>query len=345
MATQFKCIDKFRDRQGNIIGYRLQSSSGSIFDVDSDTLKYKIKSGQSEVINLTLTSDNRLISTQPNNKEDNKIDIARIKQQNKDNKLYVRYQRIFDTMGIDVLAAVYMSLPKEGDTVEDILQRSFCISREFKADILYNLNMLIGNIDEFLGSSNQIYKVSEHSFGGRESSIRIPILLLHKNGELKLVAAGELSYVYIATQDIMEQINKEAKKSLAVFTLNGSSQPVVTKVGTNINDKEASLLASRIIESDLRNWVGKESTKNVLNSMNKVDAKIKLQAAGVSTLAMPFSVAMLVGAVGGCVVEAFTEPWDNKKFKEGAEAITAMQLGPVGIAALKAKQKNNNQKK
>ena len=56
-----KCIQKFRDKNNIIIGYRIIDQNGNTKDVSSESLKQAIQQGKVEVINLTLTSDNRLI--------------------------------------------------------------------------------------------------------------------------------------------------------------------------------------------------------------------------------------------------------------------------------------------
>ena len=56
-----KCIQKFRDKNTVIIGYRIVDQNGNMKDVSSESLKQVIQQGRLEVINLTLTSDNRLI--------------------------------------------------------------------------------------------------------------------------------------------------------------------------------------------------------------------------------------------------------------------------------------------
>lgn len=58
---QAKCIEKFRDKQGRIYGYRLIDLNGKTQDVTPDNLKNAIKTGKINIVNLTLTSDNRLI--------------------------------------------------------------------------------------------------------------------------------------------------------------------------------------------------------------------------------------------------------------------------------------------
>ena len=54
-------IEKFKDKQGRIIGYRLEDENGLTKDFKSEDIKQNIRSGNLEVINLKLTTDNRLI--------------------------------------------------------------------------------------------------------------------------------------------------------------------------------------------------------------------------------------------------------------------------------------------
>lgn len=61
MAVKCTCIEKFRDKQGRIKGYRLQDQQGKCIDVTPDNLKMAIFGKQFNVINLQLTSDGRLI--------------------------------------------------------------------------------------------------------------------------------------------------------------------------------------------------------------------------------------------------------------------------------------------
>jgi len=69
---QAKCIQKFRDRQGKIYGYRLQDINDQIRDVEPNDLKRAIASNQIEVVNLTLISDGRLVDKKPVNQLQNK---------------------------------------------------------------------------------------------------------------------------------------------------------------------------------------------------------------------------------------------------------------------------------
>lgn len=64
-----KCVSKFRDRNSKIIGYKLLDLNGKTQDIRSENLKGAIKRGEVNVVNLTLTSDNRLVDKQLENSE------------------------------------------------------------------------------------------------------------------------------------------------------------------------------------------------------------------------------------------------------------------------------------
>jgi hypothetical protein len=68
-SIQVKCIEKFRDKNNTIVGYRLADINGKTIDVKPDTLKNFIRTGQINVVNLTLTSDNRLLSCETKQSE------------------------------------------------------------------------------------------------------------------------------------------------------------------------------------------------------------------------------------------------------------------------------------
>lgn len=64
---QAKCIQKFRNKSNQIIGYKLQDSQGKTKDLTPQQLKDAIHTKQIQVLNLTLTSDNRLVDTKHSN--------------------------------------------------------------------------------------------------------------------------------------------------------------------------------------------------------------------------------------------------------------------------------------
>ena len=60
-AIQAKYLTKIRDKHNNIVGYTIMDKGGKTINIKADELKQLIKEGKVEVINLTLTSDNRLV--------------------------------------------------------------------------------------------------------------------------------------------------------------------------------------------------------------------------------------------------------------------------------------------
>lgn len=87
MATKCVCIEKFRDKNNIIKGYRLQDKNGNKIDTTPEVLKAAIFSGQLDVENLKLTADGKLIDnkefkkgTKNNTKETDTIkDIESLK--------------------------------------------------------------------------------------------------------------------------------------------------------------------------------------------------------------------------------------------------------------------------
>lgn len=57
------CIEKFRDKNGKIIKYRLQDTDGIFRDIEPEMVKEFIKTKTIHVSNLKLTSDNRIIDS------------------------------------------------------------------------------------------------------------------------------------------------------------------------------------------------------------------------------------------------------------------------------------------
>lgn len=59
-VLKVKVVQRFK--KGNkIIGYRIQDANGKTMDVEADKFKQVLRSSQAECVNMTLTSDNRLI--------------------------------------------------------------------------------------------------------------------------------------------------------------------------------------------------------------------------------------------------------------------------------------------
>lgn len=82
-----KCTMKFRDKTGKIMGYRLVDLNGQKQNIEPEILKAAIKNGQITVVNLTLTSDNRLVDTSDNKKyQQKKIDSVSVDEMHVKNR-------------------------------------------------------------------------------------------------------------------------------------------------------------------------------------------------------------------------------------------------------------------
>lgn len=128
---QAKCIQKFRDKSNKIYSYRIQDTNGKIQDITPDNLKKAISNKKINVVNLTLTTDNRLVTTtekQLNNRQLGKTLIMGSTEKNND-----KYSD---------LAKALVLLDKElldmGDSYEEVVEnRAYSVGyQELK---LYNL--------------------------------------------------------------------------------------------------------------------------------------------------------------------------------------------------------------
>lgn len=81
-----KCTMKFRDKTSKIMGYRLVDLKGQKQNIKPEILKAAIKNGQISVVNLTLTSDNRLIDTSDKQYQQKKIDSTSVDEMHVKNR-------------------------------------------------------------------------------------------------------------------------------------------------------------------------------------------------------------------------------------------------------------------
>lgn len=157
---QVKCIQKFRDKNNNIYGYRLIDINGQTQDVQPKNLKQAISSGKIHVVNLTLTSDGRLVDTtekqlkskslgsipQPPKSEVIKqklIDIAKYIQNNKASYLSINYYDFFED--------------SDGDY-------AFSVSDDF--DITVNSKEFTGHIEVYIKKNEISFDLQIQDEGG-----------------------------------------------------------------------------------------------------------------------------------------------------------------------------------
>lgn len=74
------CIEKFRNKQNQIIGYRVQDGTGATMDITSKQLKDALISGRAQVTNLTLTKDGKIIDKKLNKDEEKEAKQIQFKQ-------------------------------------------------------------------------------------------------------------------------------------------------------------------------------------------------------------------------------------------------------------------------
>ena len=83
---QAKCIEKIRDKNNLITAYKLQDTQGNNTTISAQQLKQAIKANQINIVNLKLTSDNRLIDIQ-----------LKLNEQTKQNKTSITIKREYIT--------------------------------------------------------------------------------------------------------------------------------------------------------------------------------------------------------------------------------------------------------
>lgn len=70
MALHVNCVEKLRDKRGNIIGYKLQDLKGHSTTVSATELKLAIRRKQVVVDNLIMTANGRLIDRKDTTNEE-----------------------------------------------------------------------------------------------------------------------------------------------------------------------------------------------------------------------------------------------------------------------------------
>ena len=63
------CVQRFTNNRNQIYGYRIQDQQGKVMDIDATQLKVAIANNRISVINIRLTSDNRLLPVKPDNEQ------------------------------------------------------------------------------------------------------------------------------------------------------------------------------------------------------------------------------------------------------------------------------------
>lgn len=133
---QAKCIDKFRDANNKIIGYRLIDLNGQTQDVKSENLKRAIENKQINIVNLTLTSDYRLVDTNEKQLKLKSLGTVPKVAESASNKKYVEVAK--------AMVALEKCMLGMGDSYREIIENTACtiMKRDLK---LYDLDDYYSN--------------------------------------------------------------------------------------------------------------------------------------------------------------------------------------------------------
>lgn len=130
-----KCLKKYYDKNGIIIGYLIMDSNGRTVEVKKDVLKSWIQTGKVEVVNLTLSQDGRLVdAAKPKEKVESKkyiwgIEDNYINEAERKKNEYRQKKEKLERILINILCAILLD---ENGTVS-IIQNSL-VFRWRKAD-------------------------------------------------------------------------------------------------------------------------------------------------------------------------------------------------------------------
>ena len=86
---QAKCIEKYRDKNNKIVGYRLVDLNNRTQDFTPEALKNAIDNKKIHVVNLTLTSDGRLITISDKGLPYKNEEIKKIEKSKQNNDIKV----------------------------------------------------------------------------------------------------------------------------------------------------------------------------------------------------------------------------------------------------------------
>lgn len=130
-----KCLKKYYDKNGIIIGYLIMDSNGRTVEVKKDVLKSWIQTGKVEVVNLTLSQDGRLVdAARPKEKVESKkyiqgIEDNYINEAERKKNEYRQKKEKLERILINILCAILL----DEDGTVSIIQNSL-VFRWQKAD-------------------------------------------------------------------------------------------------------------------------------------------------------------------------------------------------------------------
>lgn len=334
------CIEKVRNEHDKILFYRMRDdSTGIVHELSGSDIKEYIHRGILTVTNLTITSDNRLITKKF---ELNAID--RIRSEQKDNKWYQFYQHIMDSVGVDIVGMAYIPIADDFSITDQTIVNSFDIALEFKKDPSKLLELAAGKFEcnrdrapwskgkTTVKTYNTVKKIT-----GINMEVRMPALVLHKNGQLQMVLLLELlskdaTDNHKSHQLVSKFVDKVSKSedalaselrfmSKSFITIDNSNQPLVIDCGSIISDKERITVANSIINSAMLKWRNADTAKSILVDYSKVadneQVKSVIKGVGLTVAVAPFTAVKMIGRMLGNVA-AIAGTIDGKEVGKAA---------------------------
>lgn len=344
MTVQSTCIEKFRDKNNIIIGYRLQDKNGKCLDISSKELKNSIKLNRIHVDNLTLTSDDRLISTESDDV------FKKIRQRVEADKQLSLYQSVLDYIGVELVGFTYLSIDKNFEITEKNILRAFRIGNA--NDIIVNgrldISKLVGRLyTKNSYNSSELKNITVNNEDNKlglvgRNDMNIAAIVLHSNGSYRLVMVAELASQdaidIIASGIVCDATDRDLDVEKKFFiTIGEDKMPKALNFGYRISEGEKRKLASALINSEVKNWKSAESAKNMIKYFAKLNSKTEAKGllkslGGGLAVGVPFAAAYILYSV---VKENF-----NMHINMSAdEQLVANEFGRVGAQLYKEAKK------
>lgn len=314
------CIEKVRNEHDKILYYRMRDdSTGTVHELSGSDIKEYIRRGILTVTNLTITSDNRLITKKF---ELNAID--RIRSEQRDNKWYRFYQHIMDSIGVDIVGMAYIPMTDDFSITDQTIVNSFDIALEFKKSPDKFLELAAGKFEcnrnrapwsngkETVKTYSTVKKIT-----GVNLEVRMPALILHKNGQLQMVLLLEL-LSKDATDDhkshqLVSSLVDKVKKTEGTLaselrfinksfvTIDSNNKPLLIDCGSIISDKERIAVAQSIVNSAMLRWRDADTAKQLLVDYAKVadkdQVKSVIKGVGLTVAVAPFTALKVIGRI------------------------------------------------
>lgn len=248
---QVKCIEKIRDKNGKIYGYKLQDLNQQTRAITSGILKDAIRRGEIEVVNLKLTSDNKLIDRAETKLNDVKLGVHQkeVRTTKTESKVNTELERSIAKAFVDLDLELCGMGDNYLETVEEICEtaeiefdmykedtsRDYIIIKAIEAYeklIKTNPNALKSNLEHYHSNADTLYKnliyyrvsdLSQHKILSAVNLIAGYVTLLYKSGKIdktyrdminelfKRLRAVDLKLCYIGYK-----ISTECKQTLDI---------------------------------------------------------------------------------------------------------------------------------